>query len=259
MAWILIIISAISLWLISLWRVISSTSCVPSNPPFLSTRPGKRRNVLLVVAHPDDESMFFTPTILFLKSEGHNLHILCMSIGNADGMGNIRKEELYRACAILKVPLDQVQVLDHPNLQDGFDKRWDHQLLAGLIEEQIKIWDIDSVITFDNFGVSGHGNHRDVHHGICNLRYEKIQKDIEAWELISTSILRKYCGPVEIWLSLLCSLSYSGQKIYCLPNSNPYRSYQAMAGHESQWIWFRKLFVLFSSYTYMNTLRKLDI
>ncbi|XP_020079980.1 probable N-acetylglucosaminyl-phosphatidylinositol de-N-acetylase isoform X1 [Ananas comosus] len=259
MAWIsLIPLALISLWGLSLWRLLCSSSS--SRSVFLSNGSGKRRNVLLVVAHPDDESMFFAPTILFLVSKGHNLHILCMSLGNADGMGNIRKEEFYRACAVLKVvPLEHIKVLDHPNLQDGFDKKWDHQLLAGLIEDQIKMWDIDSVITFDNFGVSGHPNHRDVHHGICKLLHGNSQRKIEAWELVSVNIFRKYSGPVDIWLSTLLSLSYDKQHICCLRNSNPRRSYDAMAQHESQWVWFRKLFILLSSYTYINMLRKVKI
>jgi len=76
--------------------------------------------VLLVVAHPDDESMFFAPTILFLKSKGHNIHILCMSQGNADGLGITRKQELYRACDTLKIPREQVKVLTTQNCRMDF-------------------------------------------------------------------------------------------------------------------------------------------
>ncbi|XP_010940401.4 LOW QUALITY PROTEIN: uncharacterized protein [Elaeis guineensis] len=259
MAWILAAVAGISLWAISLWRILFGSSCLPSKPAFLSSSgSGKKRNVLLVVAHPDDESMFFAPTILFLTSEGHNPHILCMSTGNAEGVGNVRKEELYRACAVLKIPLQQVKILDHPDLQDGFNNQWDHKLLSTIIEDEIKMWDIDSLITFDKFGVSGHPNHRAVHHGICMLLSDNSKRNIEAWELISTNILRKYSGPVDIWLSILCSLSNPGRQMYCIPNSLPRKSYRAMAEHESQWIWFRKLFVLFSNYTYMNTLRKIN-
>jgi len=186
--------------------------------------------VLLVVAHPDDESMFFSPTILFLKSKGHNIHILCMSQGNADGLGITRKQELYRACDTLKIPREQVKVLDHPKLQ---------------------------IVTFDSYGVSGHPNHQDVHHGICKFLHANGQGNIEAWELASLNILRKYSGPLDIWLSWLISFSSSKQPIYTLVNSSPSRSYEAMAAHRSQWVWFRRLFIMFSSYTYINVLQKL--
>ncbi|KAL5573863.1 hypothetical protein UlMin_023460, partial [Ulmus minor] len=61
-----------------------------------------KRNVLLVVVHLDDESMFFSPTLSYLTSRGHNPQILCLSIGDANGKGEIRKEVFYHACAILK-------------------------------------------------------------------------------------------------------------------------------------------------------------
>ncbi|MQL94901.1 hypothetical protein Taro_027563, partial [Colocasia esculenta] len=47
---------------------------------------------------------------------------------NAEGKGNIRKEELYRACAVLR---------------DGFNESWDHGLLATIIAEEIKACEID--------------------------------------------------------------------------------------------------------------------
>ncbi|XP_048559981.1 probable N-acetylglucosaminyl-phosphatidylinositol de-N-acetylase isoform X2 [Triticum urartu] len=214
MAWIWVVAAAgaiLLLWAVSLGRILSSPApyCLPPSPRFSPPLHGDRRsrNVLLVLAHPDDESMFFTPTILFLESKGHKLHVLCMSLGNADGFGDTRKEELYNACATLKIPAEQVAVLDHQKLQDGFHEEWDHGLLAELTMEQIQLWDIDTIVTFDSYGVSGHPNHRDVHHGICKLLHENQQENIEAWELVSLNMFRKYSGAVEIWLSPLISSS----------------------------------------------------
>lgn len=259
MAWVLIVIAAISIWAISLFKIFTS-SCVPSNNKFLSngTTSNKKNNVLLVIAHPDDESMFFAPTVLFLALEGHSIHVLCLSTGNAEGKGNIRKEELYRACAVIKVPPQQVEIIDHPDLQDGFGYSWDHDLIAKIIAEEITKHNIDTLLTFDKFGVSGHPNHCDVHHGVCKLARGSVQR-IEAWELISTNIFRKYIGPMDIWLSTWIQSSQQQESTYCLINGQPSRSYRAMAEHYSQWIWFRKLFVLFSSYTYMNTLHRISI
>lgn len=40
-------------------------------------------NILLIIAHPDDECMFFSPTILSLtKSSQHNVYLLCLSEGS---------------------------------------------------------------------------------------------------------------------------------------------------------------------------------
>ena len=39
------------------------------------------QNVLLVIAHPDDECMFFGPTIQTLNVLGNTINILCMTSG----------------------------------------------------------------------------------------------------------------------------------------------------------------------------------
>ena len=39
------------------------------------------RSVLLVIAHPDDEAMFFVPTVRACVEEGVIVHILCMTTG----------------------------------------------------------------------------------------------------------------------------------------------------------------------------------
>uniref|UniRef100_A0A0D9WB87 N-acetylglucosaminylphosphatidylinositol deacetylase n=1 Tax=Leersia perrieri TaxID=77586 RepID=A0A0D9WB87_9ORYZ len=257
--WMVVAAGAVLLWAVSLGKVVSSPSpaCLPRNSAAFLRGDGISRNVLLVLAHPDDESMFFAPTILFLKSKGHNIHVLCLSQGNADGLGNTRKEELYFACATLKIPAKQVRVLDHPELQDGFHEKWDHGLIAELTTAQAQLWNIDMIVTFDSRGISGHPNHRDVHHGICKLLRDSGHEHIEAWELVSLNIFRKYSGPVDIWLSSFTLSSSSKQQTYALVNNSPSRSFEAMAAHKSQWVWFRRLFVLFSSYSYINVLQKI--
>uniref|UniRef100_A0A7N0TKJ1 N-acetylglucosaminylphosphatidylinositol deacetylase n=2 Tax=Kalanchoe fedtschenkoi TaxID=63787 RepID=A0A7N0TKJ1_KALFE len=253
MAWLLIGLSVSLCWLASLCKVYYSSHSSSRTAFFTESK--QKRNILLVIAHPDDESMFFSPTISYLTSKGHNLYVLCISTGNADGMGNTRKEELYQACAILKVPLHQIKVLDNPKLQDGFGKVWDHDLLAKIVEEEVASGTIDSILTFDSYGISGHCNHKDVHHGVRFLNMSR--RKVEAWELLSTNILRKYSGPVDIWFSIVYSMCWPSGQVHCLLNDDPSKSFQAMAQHMSQWVWFRKLFVSFSSYTYVNTLKRI--
>jgi hypothetical protein len=61
--WMAFAAGAVLLWAISLGRIFTfpAPTCVPPSPPFLPPLRGDRRsrNVLLVVAHPDDESMYF--------------------------------------------------------------------------------------------------------------------------------------------------------------------------------------------------------
>lgn len=39
------------------------------------------KRVLLVIAHPDDECMFFGPAIMKLRQEGSQIFLLCLSTG----------------------------------------------------------------------------------------------------------------------------------------------------------------------------------
>lgn len=48
------------------------------------------KRVLLVIAHPDDECMFFGPTIFRLCEQGTEVYLLCLSNGNnIIGVGNV--------------------------------------------------------------------------------------------------------------------------------------------------------------------------
>lgn len=68
--------------------------------------------VLILTAHPDDEVMFFAPTILALVGMGVQVHALCLSIGNAENLGKIRQQELINSYASLGVPADHIQSVD---------------------------------------------------------------------------------------------------------------------------------------------------
>ena len=66
---------------------------------------------LLVTAHPDDETLFFSPALLAL-CDMLELHVLCLSTGNYDGLGAVRSAELLRACAVLGVSAERVEIVD---------------------------------------------------------------------------------------------------------------------------------------------------
>ena len=55
---------------------------------------------------------------------------------------------------------------DLRNLQDNPQAWWDTDLVAKVVEEYVKRWGIEVIITFDDGGVSGHINHRAVGAGV---------------------------------------------------------------------------------------------
>ena len=59
--------------------------------------------ILLVTAHPDDECMFFTPTIVDFQKKGFKIDLLCLSTGNAEGKGEIRVKELLASARVLGI------------------------------------------------------------------------------------------------------------------------------------------------------------
>lgn len=72
---------------------------------------GKR--ITLLIAHPDDEAMFFSPTLLSLAPH-NDISVLCLSSGDADGLGAIRKGELVESCRRLGIKRDgDVTVIEH--------------------------------------------------------------------------------------------------------------------------------------------------
>lgn len=52
---------------------------------------------LIVVAHPDDETLYFSS---ILQDKKTPCHVLCMTDGNADGHGDRRKQEFIEALSV---------------------------------------------------------------------------------------------------------------------------------------------------------------
>lgn len=75
---------------------------------------GPAASALILTAHPDDESMFLAPTIRALLKGGWDVRGLCLSNGNAEGLGRRREGELRDAYEVLGVEGDKVEVLDLP-------------------------------------------------------------------------------------------------------------------------------------------------
>ncbi len=88
-----------------------------SNPELLSTPtwPAGTRRMLLVLAHPDDETLGFGGTIARYAAEGVEVHLVTATSGQKGwigdpyrhpgeaALGRVRREELRRAAAILGV------------------------------------------------------------------------------------------------------------------------------------------------------------
>lgn len=226
---------------------------------------------VVVFAHPDDESMFFLPTIRWLVDRRQEVWFLSLTTGNYDGLGSVREKELERAGTLLGASKVIVRndnaFLDHPT------KRYDKTIVATAIRESLSKYSTEQrsfvIITFDETGVSGHVNHTDIYHGVVHLMGEPQDNALqlnEAWYLESErNMLAKYI-PVVSWILLLLSRLWASKFFKSTATSNdatrifrmhdPFLNWRAMATHRSQFVWYRRLFVVFSCYTYYNKLNR---
>ena len=238
-----------------------------------------RYNVLLVVAHPDDECLFFAPTLRILQRQFHqNLSLVVFSRGNHVGLGEIRAIELHGSCRALNIPMNRCLSLDLPNIKDNPKAWWPEKELMPIINAYVKKWSIDVLISFDDGGISGHLNHRAVGSAIRLLNKNQTNAKIKmSYELKSVSLLRKYSSVLDFYLIFISSiprllhslfayltpfnLISSPDKSYMLLVNTPndyMASRHAFASHRTQFSWDRHLYLLASRYMFVNELNYLE-
>ncbi|XP_023326517.1 N-acetylglucosaminyl-phosphatidylinositol de-N-acetylase isoform X2 [Eurytemora carolleeae] len=200
------------------------------------------KRVMLVIAHPDDEVMFFGPTILgLLKS--CDIYLLCMSSGDYKGEGTNRKDELYECCAEIGIPEQNILLIKHSTLRDDPNLRWREELVSEIVLRHVAALSIDTVITFDRYGVSGHRNHIALYYAMGCLAMEDQERSVYC--LTSVNLMRKYSWFVDVPMSyLLCNI------VYLSSPSQWFQLRRAMSKHESQLTWYRRLYILFSRFDF---------
>ncbi|CAH8669056.1 unnamed protein product [Dicrocoelium dendriticum] len=208
--------------------------------------------VLLVTAHPDDESMFFAPTLLHLHAAGVQTHLLCFSTGNHEGLGSIRQQELSDAAK--RLHLHHICVIDRPTeFPDDPHQPWPLSSIVDEVQSTCSLWGIQTVITFDEYGVSGHSNHRALSSALrcAQQNYDHTSPLPSIYYLQSLPITQKYCPIIDAFISIIIS---KHQLILCTPWHLLTTPYTAMISHWSQMVWFRWFYILFSVYMYKNVL-----
>ena len=187
---------------LSIW-LLTSSLLTPSLPVPSTLQ---NRRIILLIAHPDDEAMFFAPSLLHLTSPslGNHLKILCLSTGNADGLGETRTKELQKSALTLGVRRrEDVFIMDDTRFADGMQNNWSPDEIAKVLAQAFAPppsppppptpvattkqgkkkaasaapvaappskpegprATIDVLITFDAGGVSNHPNHIALHAG----------------------------------------------------------------------------------------------
>jgi LmbE family N-acetylglucosaminyl deacetylase len=120
------------------------------------------REVLAVVAHPDDESFGLGALLASFVAAGSRVSVLCLTHGEASSLhgvegdlATIRARELAEAAAVLGIA--RVGLAGFP---DGALSQIDLGTLVSEIADFVGATRPDGVIVFDRDGVTGHPDHR---------------------------------------------------------------------------------------------------
>lgn len=210
-------------------------------------------------------------------------------VGNFNGLGEHRRTETKASCAALGIRDHNCVILDNKDLQDNPRQWWDDSLVEKILEEHIKKWNIDLIITFDHYGVSGHVNHRSVSKGVkkfcdehdhmppvyANQSKFLLRKYSSLFDLIPTSvpftwrILEALVRPVPKGYETHASSTEKpppppeggdkyGNKALLVTDWGLYmQGRQAFKQHASQYSWDRVLYLIVSRYMWFNDLKRM--
>ncbi|KAL4079564.1 putative deacetylase LmbE-like domain-containing protein, partial [Scleroderma citrinum] len=228
--------------------------------------------ILLLTAHPDDECFFFSPTILAFQEDAlrPEIYSLCLSTGNAEGLGEMRRMELGRSLDIMGVEPDKRWVVDHPLLQDNITMKWDASVIASVIAPYVVDNNITAILTFDAQGISSHPNHYSLPLGasclVHSLSLTRSNTKIvpRVFGLVTVPVLPKYLGIGSVLFTRLKILLGSSLSYFTSVGISPpmavftsgFKEYwtatRALREHNSQMLWFRYLYMTFSRYLWVN-------
>lgn len=246
-------------------------------------------DILIVTAHPDDESMFFTPTIIELAKRNYNntLHLLCLSNGNYDGLGSVRQQEIVKAASFLQIK--DVRVLD---FEDNIHKKWNKQKISNALTEQIDHMDLKTkrirLLTFDDGGISGHPNHISLFYGCKQFIRDYGNKHLGRYASVRMLALKSWSLPEKyssfLWVNIQLGHKYlvqlgmikklqillNHQNLVELPENLTVTKHSFMIynnfnswfvslstmtyAHYSQIVWFRWFWIFLSKYMNCNEL-----
>ncbi|ODV77468.1 LmbE-like protein [Suhomyces tanzawaensis NRRL Y-17324] len=242
--------------------------------------PIQNSSVYFVIGHPDDEVMFFSPSLIEITKEknGNEVHLVCFSNGDSlhESMGRIRGKELVNSARILGVDESRVTVLS--SYKDGMNETWDSDKIKKSLSSIITKGTKPAVlVTFDENGVSNHPNHISLYYGTLNYFQSTGDKSSKLFILKSLNFWEKYSFTfltnIELFVDHLSKLvvgnilnldinisffskNSSSKSIRFYSDLNMLSvSYAAMSyGHFSQMVWFRYGWLILSRYLTFNHL-----
>jgi N-acetylglucosaminylphosphatidylinositol deacetylase len=148
------------------------------------------------------------------------------------------------------------------DLPDNITLHWEPTLIADVVRPYALKHSINILLTFDTHGISGHPNHGSLPLGLAHLLNALPSPKPRLYTLKSVPLASKYIGPLaplsrRVWLPLeRLRTRIHHERPHVLVVISGIREYltahRAMRAHQSQLVWFRHLYVLFSRYMWVN-------
>ncbi|KAI0998767.1 hypothetical protein K3495_g9429 [Podosphaera aphanis] len=276
MEWLSILVILISILSFSFYI----TGCVRTQLPLL-----RNKRICLLIAHPDDEAMFFAPTLLALTRPAlrNHVRVLCFSSGDQEGLGTIRKIELVKSCMLLGLEKEtDISVIESREFPDSMTVSWDAKSIGNLLSttftsspeisvksKALLAPSIDVLITFDSVGISSHPNHISLYHGakyFISLLFQMLPDrkcPVSLYTLTSVTIFRKYLLFIDNMITMV-TLAFRKKEKEDNPSSLLFlselrqisRAQKAMTTcHKSQMKWYRWAWIFWSRYMSVNSLQ----
>jgi N-acetylglucosaminylphosphatidylinositol deacetylase len=225
----------------------------------VSLIPGR---TLFVIAHPDDEVMFFGPSIL--RSE--TAFILSISSGSPNS--SLRASEFQAACQVLGTPgrcfIDKANALP-----DGFQYEWSREDIRSIVSKFVKIIQPNRIVTFDRHGVSKHPNHVAIWRALAadgakknGLRGNETfceEIDVPIYWLRTAPGILKYMG----FYGAVAQFFGRSRDVGFFAMTPPsdiisMKLEKAFLQHQSQQVWYRMVWMVMSRFMYFNHLKPGD-
>lgn len=210
-------------------------------------------SVLVVVAHPDDESFGLGAVVDAFTTRGSRVSVLCLTEGETSTLGaginlaRMRREELAAASQELGVT-DSV-MHHHP---DGALRSVCRHVLAGEVVDEVGAVHAEGLLVFDANGVTGHPDHGAAT-AAAVLAAEVLDLPVLAWTL-PTAVADQLndelggsfsgCAPEEIDLTITVDRTHQiaashAHHTQAVPSSPLWRRLELL-GDEEHLRWLRR-------------------
>lgn len=225
-----------------------------------------KTSLSLIVAHPDDEVMFFAPTLLQLNlmlPEAVDFNVICLSTGNADSLGQTRERELKESVGHLFANSARNVQLFQFDYTDGKNVTWDAEAVSSTLENEVFLpqhKEENVLLTFDPYGVSSHPNHISCHDAAeMMLQSNGTVTSVIYLDSHSRNFVMKYSSFFWSLLKVLRN-KFSSNYVKEITLISTYPQYLLSLAtmtnaHQSQLVWFRYCWWFFSSFVFSNDLK----